>query len=150
MFSLGVFVCFFNRDYSKILLLYRNEEKRNKHGADWGNVGGAVEPGETSAQGAIREIDEEIGLELKESDLRLLAVREAPKYKPGLQALQFVYATTVDENVKITLNARAPTLESDSYKWFDVTALPERMLDTKEDIMRWRDMAMSGAAIARN
>jgi hypothetical protein len=33
-FGLGVFVCIFNRDFSKILLLKRNEEKRKTWDAD--------------------------------------------------------------------------------------------------------------------
>ena len=38
-FGMGTFVCVFNKDYTKIMLLYRNAEKRAKWGADWGNVG---------------------------------------------------------------------------------------------------------------
>ena len=42
-FGLGVFCMIFNKDFSKILLVKRNEEKRKKYGADWGNIGGRIE-----------------------------------------------------------------------------------------------------------
>ncbi|WP_127586095.1 NUDIX hydrolase [Paenibacillus koleovorans] len=36
----------------------------------WNGVGGKLEPGETPLQGAVREIHEETGLELAESEIR--------------------------------------------------------------------------------
>jgi len=69
-FGLGVFVLIFNKDFSKILLIKRNEEKRNKFGADWGNIGGKIEFRETSAQACAREIKEEIGLNLNPKKLK--------------------------------------------------------------------------------
>lgn len=146
-FGIGTFVCFFNKDYTKIMLLYRNAEKRAKWGADWGNVGGVVEFGETSMQGAIREVFEETGLKLKQEDLKLIAIKETLNFMPHLQAIHVVYSTTIKENAAIKLNAHAKTLESESYKWFDVDNLPERMLDPKEDIMKWRNIAKSNYSI---
>ena len=102
-FGLGAFICIFNKDYSEILLLYRSKKKRERWGADWGNIGGVVEFGETSRQGAVREAYEEIGIKLKPSDLKLIAVK-----------------------------------------------LPREMLDKKEDIIRWRDLAKSRCAIELN
>jgi len=40
-FGLGVVVCVFNQDFSKVFLLKRSKEKRNKGGKDWGNPGGS-------------------------------------------------------------------------------------------------------------
>ena len=54
-FGLGVLICIFNRAFSKMLLLRRNEEKRKKCGADWGNVGGRVELGELLIDACLRE-----------------------------------------------------------------------------------------------
>ncbi len=146
-FGMGTFVCVFNKNYTKIMLLYRNAEKRAKWGADWGNVGGVVEFGETSMQGAIREVFEETGLELKPEDLKPIAIKETLNFMPHLQAIHVVYSTTIEENTQIKLNAHAKTLESELYKWFDVNNLPERMLDPKEDIMKWRDIAKSNYSI---
>ncbi|MGC8628815.1 MAG: NUDIX domain-containing protein [Candidatus Micrarchaeia archaeon] len=149
-FGLGAFICIFNKDYSEILLLYRSKKKRERWGADWGNIGGVVEFGETSRQGAIREAYEEIGIKLKPSDLKLIAVKETLNFMPHLQAVHFVYATAIDKSTKITLNAHTKKQESESYRWFPVEKLPRKMLDKKEDIIRWRDLAKSRCAIELN
>lgn len=144
-FGLGVFVCFFNRDYSKILLLFRNAKKRARWGADWGNVGGVVEYGETSLQAGIREIREETEINLKASDLHLIFIKETLNFMPHLQAVHFVYSTTIDENQAIKLNE-----EAERYEWFDISKLPPRMLDSAVDILKWRDLARSQGEVARN
>ena len=130
-FSLGVFVCVFNKDFSKILLLKRNEAKRKRSGADWGNVGGMVELGERTAEACCREAREEIGVILPAEKLKLIEIKETPEFSNEVHAIHFVYATTIDENAKITLND-----ESDEYSWFSLNALPEKPLDSKEDVIR--------------
>src|SRR3989344_8844151 len=112
-FGLGVIMCVFNRDFSKIFLLKRNEEKRNKNKADWGNVGGRVELGEKLIDACIREAKEEIGVNLNPEKLKLIEIKETPYLTDVFHAIHFVYATTLDENEEITLNE-----ESDECKWF--------------------------------
>lgn len=129
-FGLGVFVCVFNRDFSKILLLKRNKEKREKCGAVWGNVGGRIEPGETSKEACLREIKEEIGLDLDSSKLRLLHIKETPNFSENIHALHFVYATILDERTDIKINH-----ESDEYCWFNMKNLPRSMIDNRVDIL---------------
>lgn len=135
-FGLGVFCIVFNKDFSKILLVRRNEEKRKKYSADWGNIGGSIELGETSVQGAAREIREETGLNLNPKKLKLLEIKEQPDYHPNIHGIQFIYATSIDEKDKITINN-----EAEEYRWFDVNNLPDKMLDSKEDILGWRKKA---------
>ena len=132
IFGLGVFVCVFNKDFSKILLVKRNEEKRKKYGADWGNIGGKIEFGETSIQGAAREIKEEIGLNLNPKKLKLIEIKEQPDYHPTVHGIQFIYATSIDEKEKITIND-----EAEEYRWFDVKNLPDKMLDSKKEVVKW-------------
>ncbi len=135
-FGLGVFICVFNRDFSKILLLKRNEEKRKRSGADWGNVGGRVEFGETSVQACVRETREEIGVKIKPERLKLVEVKETPYLSDIFHAIHFVYATILDEDEKIILNFNGDN-ESDEYNWFDIENLPDKMIDSKEDIFKW-------------
>jgi 8-oxo-dGTP pyrophosphatase MutT (NUDIX family) len=127
-FGLGMVLYVFNQDLSRILLLKLNEFKRVKFGADWGNVGGKIDVGETSLESCIRESKEEIGVKFEPRDLRLLSVKEIPNFFKKVHAVQFVYGTAMDERKPIILGR-----ELESYQWFDVSNLPERTLDTRED-----------------
>jgi 8-oxo-dGTP pyrophosphatase MutT (NUDIX family) len=49
------------------------------HTDGWGTVGGAVDPGESSAQAAVREAREEIGVDIRL--VRLLTVLGGPDYE---------------------------------------------------------------------
>jgi 8-oxo-dGTP pyrophosphatase MutT (NUDIX family) len=139
-FGLGVFVCIFNTDFSKIMLLKRNKEKIIEYGCDWGNVGGKIELGETSAEACLREAKEECGLNLNKKDTVLISVLEFPDnpYYKEYHVIQFVYSLTISEKTKITINS-----ESDSFQWFDINSLPDKMLDTKEDILKYRKSAIA-------
>ena len=136
-FGLGVIVCVFNRDFSKILLLKRNKEKRNINKADWGNVGGRVEWGETLAEACIRESKEEIGIDLDSKRLKLIEIKETTKnpIAPEVHFLHFVYVTTIDENEKLALNFNCDG-ESDDYEWFKLEELPDKTLDSKEHLIK--------------
>lgn len=129
-FSLSVFIYIFNKNLSKILLIKRNKEKRDKWGFDWGTIGGKVEPGELSIEAGIREAKEEIGIKLKSEQFKFLFFEERPSkiYTP---AVHFFYYLTLDEKIKIITNQ-----ESDEYRWFDLNNLPEKMIDSKERILK--------------
>ena len=119
-FGLGVFLFVFNRDFSKILLVKRNEEKRNKYGFAWGTIGGKLELGEHSIDGAIREAREEIGVKLKRSELKQLEIIEIPNFTEDCHGFAFKYGAILDEKTKITTNE-----ESDEYEWFSLGELPK-------------------------
>jgi ADP-ribose pyrophosphatase YjhB (NUDIX family) len=134
-FGLGVLICIFNKDFSKILLIKRNQEKRSKN-KDWGFVGGRVELGEKLADACIRESREEIGANLNPEALELIEIRETPYLTEIFHAIHFIYAAVLDENEKITLNE-----ESDEYKWFKLKEVPENTIDSKERIIELSNMA---------
>jgi len=136
-FGLGVIVCVFNKDFSRILLLKRNKEKRNINKADWGNVGGRVEWGEKLDEACIREAKEEIGINLNIKRLKIIEIKETTQnpIAPEVHFLHFVYATTIDENEKLTLNFNCNG-ESDCYEWFDLNELPDKTLDSKEHLIQ--------------
>jgi ADP-ribose pyrophosphatase YjhB (NUDIX family) len=139
-FGLGVIICVFNRDFSKILLLKRNEEKRKKSGADWGNVGGRVEIGEMLIDACLREAREEIGVNLNQEKLKLVEIKETPHMSEVFHAIHFVYATILDENEKIILNFDCDN-ESEDYQWFDLKNLPAKTLDPKEYLIKLSTIA---------
>lgn len=62
--------CWIINSDKKILLTQRNLNKI--HGGTWEPTGGCVRSGETSKQGIIRELKEEIGVSLQEKDLTLI------------------------------------------------------------------------------
>src|SRR3989344_2184817 len=130
-FGLGVLICVFNKDFSKILFLKRNKEKREKDGIDWGNVGGRVELGELLIDACLREAKEEIGVNINPEILKLIDIKETPYLSDIFHAIHFVYATTLDENQKITINN-----ESEEFKWFRLDSLPDKMFDSKEYIIK--------------
>ena len=133
-FGLGTVLYVFSQNLSRVLLLRLNETKRGRFGADWGNVGGKINIGETSLENCIRESEEEIGVRFEPRDLRLLYVKEIPNFYNKIHAVQFVYGTALNELTQILLGK-----ELESYQWFDLSNLPERTLDTKEDFYHARD-----------
>lgn len=50
-------------------LLCRRASRMNRHGGQWALPGGRVDPGETTVQTALRELDEELGVRLDESSV---------------------------------------------------------------------------------
>lgn len=132
IFGLGVIIFIMNKEFSKILLLKRNAQKRKRNGLDWGNVGGRVEFGEYLSEACIREAKEEIGINIDSKNLKLIEVKETPHMTKTIHAIHFVYATILDEKEKITLNN-----ESEEYGWFDLKNLPDKTLDSKETLIKW-------------
>lgn len=47
-----------------------------------------------------------------------------------------MYTTTLVENIEIKISE-----ESEEFQWFDLQGLPENMLDSKEYIIKLRDLA---------
>jgi len=123
-FGLAVFIFVFNRDFSKILLVKRNKEKRKKYGFDWGIIGGKVEPGESLAEGALRETEEEIGIRFTSEHLKFFEFEERADRIRAYTKLYFYYVAILDEEANITINE-----ESDEFRWFELNNLPGSMLD---------------------
>jgi ADP-ribose pyrophosphatase YjhB (NUDIX family) len=135
-FGLGAFIYIFNRDFSKILLVRRNEKKRKKYGFDWGLVGGKLEPGESLVEGVVREAKEETGLMITKEQLNFLFFEEIVLKEREFTGVQFNYAIRIDEDTSIAVNE-----ESDGYQWFPINELPESLGDNKETVARALNLA---------
>jgi len=137
-FGLGVIVCIFNMDFSKIFLLKRNKAKRDLNKLDWGNPGGRVEWGEKLTEACIREVKEESGIDLDSKQLKFSNIKEITEnpIAPTVHFLQFIYVARINQNKKIILND-----ESEEYGWFNLDNLPDKTLDSKEVLIRWCDFA---------
>jgi 8-oxo-dGTP diphosphatase len=58
------------RQGSKTLMVHRIKKPNDMHQGKWNGLGGKLEPGETPEECAIREIEEESGLRVKELVLK--------------------------------------------------------------------------------
>ncbi|MEJ6505084.1 MAG: NUDIX hydrolase, partial [Crocinitomicaceae bacterium] len=56
----GVGALFLSTNTNRVLLQFRNSDKRQKH--TWGFWGGIVEQGESPYEALIREVEEELGI----------------------------------------------------------------------------------------
>lgn len=126
----SVFVYIFNKNFSRILLIKRNEEKRKRWGFDWGIIGGKIEVGENLISAIIRETREEIGLKLIKDDFMFSFFEEKPAEDRD-HLVHFFYATVIDESEKIVVND-----ECGGFKWFDVENLPKSMLENPNVIIQ--------------
>lgn len=102
-------------------------EKRSDCGM-WGLPGGAIEPGESVREAALREVKEETGLEVE--IIRLVGIYSDP------QERIVTYPDKVCQLVDILLEARplsgklAPSRESEELRFFDPSSLPDTVPPT--------------------
>lgn len=61
-------LCYITCD-DEYLMLYRNKKENDLNEGKWIGLGGKIEEGETPLQGVIREVSEEAGIELDESQI---------------------------------------------------------------------------------
>lgn len=116
MFTIGVFGIIFN-EHEKVLLCHRLDYDL------WNLPGGGLEPGEAPWQGVIREVKEEVGLDVD-------AERLAGVYsKPEENEIVFSFIC------KITGGKISTSNEADLIEYFSFEELPKNMsLKQKERI----------------
>jgi 8-oxo-dGTP diphosphatase len=76
---------------------------------EWEFPGGKVEPGETQTQALVREIDEELSIELIEK--RLLLLGDHIEHYPQKSVHIFLWKMTIDSDPAIILT------EHDQFQW---------------------------------
>lgn len=116
-------------DGDRVLLIRRGADPGRGR---WDVPGGFLEPGETAAAAARREIREELGLELGPLDLLLSDVNPLPE------------ATVLDLIFVARHNGKEPRAGSDAaeYRWFHRDQLPEQLAfpTTHRILQRWRQL----------
>jgi 8-oxo-dGTP pyrophosphatase MutT (NUDIX family) len=65
----AVAVCVTEHEGAPALVLTRRAARLRAHAGQWALPGGRRDPGETAVAGALREVREEIGLDLAETDV---------------------------------------------------------------------------------
>jgi ADP-ribose pyrophosphatase YjhB (NUDIX family) len=95
----------------------------------WATIGGAIEPDESPHEAALREAQEEAGVELELG--RVLAVLGGPEYRLTYpNGDQTSYVVTVYD---ATIVGGIPTADGDetsAVEWWDTTSLPYNQMST--------------------
>ena len=122
------------------LLLQQRLSSAHKFPNMWTNTGGAVQAGETSIEGAIRELKEELGIEIKKEELEFIASYKRPRDYADVWLLiknidinditiaedevQDVKWVTIKESEKMLENNQAVKSSYDYYKlYFEQTKM---------------------------
>lgn len=107
------------RDGGKVLLLKRIGTEAWV--GSYTSPGGGVEEGETFHQAAIREVREEIGVELEAADLHFAGLFDKPWRKNP--AIRVSYAMFMTDRWQGTIRNMEPAKHAEP-EWFPVTKLP--------------------------
>ena len=95
----------------------------------WATIGGAIEPDESPQEAALREAEEEAGVELKLGPL--LAVLGGPEYRQTYpNGDQASYVVTVFDATVIGGTPTADGDETSAVEWWDPGSLPHDQVNT--------------------
>ena len=76
------------------ILLQKRAACKATNPNQWATTGGHVITGETTIEGVLREINEELGIQLSDSDMELIDIHKIEK--PSSNCFEYEYFTTVD------------------------------------------------------
>jgi isopentenyl-diphosphate delta-isomerase len=127
-----VHIWFYNNTPS--LLLQKRGFSKQTYPGFWDvSVAGHVSAGETILEGALREVKEEIGLDIKQTDLRLLDVRKnTNRFENGIIDCEFqhVFLAKLDTDVS---NLKIQEAEVDAVRLFSFEELQQCILKKQPD-----------------
>ena len=119
---------------TEVLLIQRGAEPNV---GKWDIPGGYLEEGEPPEEGACREIREELGVELKESDLRLALV--STSWWTDFAVLDVLFEAQMP-NQEVRLGSDAA-----GFGWFPIGEFPNDIAfeATRTSLERWRAMRLT-------
>ncbi|MFE2934443.1 NUDIX domain-containing protein [Streptomyces sp. NPDC059278] len=117
----------------RVLLIERGWDPYEGH---WALPGGHVDPGETSLDAAVRELEEETGVHVTPDALHQIGTWDAPGRDPRGRYVTVAYLATIPDGTQAVAgdDARAA-------RWWPLNDLPERLAFDHANILR--------AAVAR-
>lgn len=112
----------------RVLLLRGRDPTSPDSAPYWFTVGGGLEPGETSRQGAVRELSEETGLVLAEAELSGPVWHEVAEFGVGGRSYcqdQEFFVGHVAGAVEVDLSGRGEVelASIDQHRWWSVEEL---------------------------
>ncbi|MFY0629514.1 MAG: NUDIX domain-containing protein [Flavobacteriaceae bacterium] len=121
-FHATVHIWLYTKD-ERILLQQRGASKKTYPGLWDVSVAGHIHAGESIEDAAIREIEEEVGLRVQESDLQKIAVRKGMRSHPnGIQDNEYYHVFLVELTTELT-NLKKQDEEVDDLQLFDLSIL---------------------------
>ena len=135
-------VVFSERAGRRLYLLLRRVPS---HGSFWQSVTGSLEDGETHLQAAVREVREETGFSVRETELIDLGVTNVleiaeqwrPKYAPGVTRNEEVCFALAVQHARVEIDFS----EHDEYVWVDY--------DSAFEMLYWESNRRTLAAVNR-
>ncbi len=119
----------------EILLQHRSKEKKNFPDMWDISVAGHISSGESSEQGALREIKEEIGIDISVSDLKYLGtvVQESVLNNETYfdNELNDIYIFKLDNNKDLKIQEE----ELDQLKWLPISEFQEWINEKRTDLV---------------
>lgn len=112
----AAFVIIWNENTKRVLMARRSRKVNNPK--KWNFFGGGIEKGETPIQAAVRELEEEAGINISQSNLYRLDVYKDLKSNRKL----YYYLLRVDKKVRTSLN-----FEHDKAEWFELDDIPDKL-----------------------
>jgi len=101
-------------------LLAKRSSKKSLGQSQWGSAGGHVELGETPAQAAIRETQEELGIVV--DNLKFLTCLDE-QWKDGRQYVDIIFSADIVSGIPRSMEPD----KIEEVGWFDLDDLPEPM-----------------------
>lgn len=107
----------------QVLMQQRGLSKKTYPGLWDVSVAGHVHAGESIVTGALREVEEEIGLKIREEDLQKIAIRKGMRKHPnGIQDNEFYHVFLVEMNSDLT-DLKKQDEEVEAIQLFDLEIL---------------------------
>lgn len=116
-YEIGVFVINKNKE----VLLQKRSANKKINPNKWGLCAGHVDSGEDIDTAAIRELNEEIGLNVSLNELNILEKMEVKKQESNSHITRYYYVYCNDESFKIQKE------ELSEVKWFKIDDIIDRI-----------------------
>jgi 8-oxo-dGTP pyrophosphatase MutT (NUDIX family) len=110
----SIFITRMNKDGIQELLCINEYDKK-----DLTVPAGSIEAGELAIEGVMREVEEEIGIKLSPSDIKLYSIRNRTFKETGKNHVDFNYCVSVPYDTVVTVDEK----EVLSYAWIPVAKI---------------------------